>query len=138
MGDWLTIVGDLSDRGKTIFTELGQIVPHRLRGDAATWFWSLDKSTRREAIHSWGTLRHRICEFFMNRMWMDKQKLQANKASYRDSSHPQESPIQYVIRKLKLLRLVYEYTDSQLIVEILNNNPFLRSFEPCVAPSMVL
>ena len=123
LGDWLTTVGDLSDRGKTMYTELGQIVPHRLRGDAATWFWSLDKSVRRDSMHSWGTIRHKICEFFMNRMWMDKQKVRANKASYRESGYSQESPVQYVIRKLKLLRLVYEYTDSQLIVEIMSTAP---------------
>ena len=59
----------------------------------------------------------------MNHMWMDKQKVRANKASYRESGYSQESPVQYVIRKLKLLRLVYEYTDSQLIVEIMSTAP---------------
>ena len=52
LGDWLTTVGDLSDCGKTMYTELGhQIVPHHLRGDAATWFWALDKSVRRDSMH---------------------------------------------------------------------------------------
>lgn len=123
LSDWLTTVGDLSDRGHTIYTELGQIVPHRLRGDASAWFWSLDLQTRIAATQSWGTIRHKICEFFMNRMWMDKQKIRANNASYREVGHSEESPVQYVIRKLKLLRLVYEYTDSQLIVEVMSTAP---------------
>ena len=78
---------------------------------------------RRAAMHSWGTLRHKICEFFMNRVWMDKQKVLANKAAYREEGYSEEYPIQYVIRKLKLLRLVYDYTDSQLIVEVMSTAP---------------
>ena len=123
MGDWLTTVGDLADRGTTMYTELGQVVPLRLRGDASTWFWSLDKAIRRQAMHSWGTMRNKISEFFMNRTWMDKQKVRANKAAYHESGHSQETPVQYIIRKLKLLKLVYEYTDSQLIVEIMATAP---------------
>ena len=74
-------------------------------------------------MHSWGTMQEKICEFFMNRSWLDRQKVRANKASYRETGHPQESPVQYVIRKLKLLQLVYDYTDSQLIVEIMSTAP---------------
>ena len=73
---------------------------------------------------SWGTIKNKICEFFMNRTWLDKQKVCANRATYREAGHTQESPVQYVIRKLKLLRLVYEYTDSQLIVEIMSTAPW--------------
>ena len=74
-------------------------------------------------MHSWGTLKHKICEFYMNRSWMDKQKVCANRASYHESGHPQETPVLYVIQKLKLLKLVYDYTDSQLIVEIMSTAP---------------
>ena len=59
----------------------------------------------------------------MNRVWMDKQKVLANKAAYREEGYSEEYPIQYVIRKLKLLRLVYDYTDSQLIVEVMSTAP---------------
>ena len=74
-------------------------------------------------MHSWGTLKHKIYEFYMNRSWMDKQKVRANRASYRESGYSQEAPVLYVIRKLKLLKLVYDYTDSQLIVEIMSTAP---------------
>ena len=123
LGDWLISVGDLADRGPTVYTELGQIVPTRLRGDASTWFWSLHQQVRRSAMHSWGTLLQKICEFWMSRSWLDKQKVRANKATYREAGHEQESPVQYVIRKLKLLQLVYEYSDSQLIIEIMATAP---------------
>ena len=74
-------------------------------------------------MHSWGTLKHKIYEFYMNRSWMDKQKVRTNRASYRESGYSQETPVLYVIRKLKLLKLVYDYTDSQLIVEIMSTAP---------------
>lgn len=106
LGDWLISVGDLADQGTTIYTELGQIVPMRFKGDASTWFWSLGQQARCAAMHSWGTLHRKICEFWMSCSWSDKQKVRANKATYRESIHSQESLVQYVIQKLKLLQLV--------------------------------
>ena len=123
LGDWLIQIGDLSDSGPSVYTELGQIVPLRLTGDASEWFWSLSLEQRRKAMHSWGSLRHVICEFWMNRSWLDKQKTLANRAKYRENGHSHESPVNFVIRKLKLLQLVYDYSDSQLIIEIMAATP---------------
>ena len=97
LGDWLTTISALASRGKTMYTELGQIVPMRLKGHASIWFWSLNLHIQKEAMHSWGTLKHKICEFYMNRSWMDKQKVRANRASYCKSGYSQETPVLYVI-----------------------------------------
>ena len=74
-------------------------------------------------MQSWGTFRLAICEFWMNRTWLDKQKVLAHEARYRQEGYTTETPVSYVIRKLKLLQLVYDYTDSQLIVEIMSTAP---------------
>lgn len=39
---WLQEINDLADRGPTVYTELGQIIPFCLKDKAADWFWSLD------------------------------------------------------------------------------------------------
>lgn len=113
----------MADRGPTVYTELGQIIPFRLKDKAADWFWSLDYNYRKAAERSWGTLRRVICEFWMNRIWLDKQKNRALHATYRQSAHSHESPTEYVIRKLRLLNLIGNYSDSQLIIEIMNGAP---------------
>lgn len=59
----------------------------------------------------------------MNRQWMDKQKILANKASYRDYQHSRETPSEFFIRKKELLMRVYDYTDTQLIREIMDGTP---------------
>lgn len=123
LSDWIIAVDDLANYGPSVYAELGQIIPTRLRSDAATWFWSLPKQTRRDSMYNWGTMQQKICEFWMSRHWLDRQKVHANKANYRELDFSKETPVQYVIRKLKLLQLVYDYTDSQFIIEIMATAP---------------
>ena len=59
----------------------------------------------------------------MNRAFLDKQKARANRALYHDNGNGRETPSEYVIRKLELLQFVYNYTDSELINEIMEGTP---------------
>jgi hypothetical protein len=59
----------------------------------------------------------------MNHHWLEKQKLQANKAGFRESGHQCESPSEYVIRNLELIGLVYNYTNSETIQAIMEEVP---------------
>jgi hypothetical protein len=59
----------------------------------------------------------------MNHHWLEKQKIRANKARFREASHQRESPSEYVIRKLELIGLVYNYTDSETIQAIMEEVP---------------
>jgi hypothetical protein len=54
---------------------------------------------------------------------MDRQKRRAFAAQFRDSSAPNESPSDYFYRKLQLLNTVSDWTDSQLITEIMESAP---------------
>ena len=55
----------------------------------------------------------------MNHHWVEKQKLRAKRARFREAGHQQESPSEYVIRKMELLTLVYSYTDTETIQAIM-------------------
>ena len=55
----------------------------------------------------------------MNCTFLDRQKAQDNKALYCDMGNVQELPSEYVIRKLELLQFIYNYTDNELINEIM-------------------
>ena len=59
----------------------------------------------------------------MNCMFLDKQKARANRASYHDIGNRQELPSEYLICKMELLQFVYNYTDNELINEIMEGAP---------------
>ena len=123
LAKWLKRVTQISERSYHVFRQLGSLVPQRLTESAEVWYWSIPVEKRREIEADWGTLRQAIRSYYMNRSWLDKQKARANKASYRDSENHQESPSEYYIRKVELLTLVYNMTDSELIMEIMNGAP---------------
>jgi hypothetical protein len=55
----------------------------------------------------------------MNHHWLEKQKIRAHKARFREAGYQKESPSEYVIRKMDLLSLVYLYTDTETIQAIM-------------------
>jgi hypothetical protein len=59
----------------------------------------------------------------MNHHWLEKQKIGANKARFREAGHQHKSPSEYVIRKLELIGLVYNYTNSETIQAIMEEVP---------------
>lgn len=120
---WFQVVNLLSERSEFVYKQLGDIAPYRLTDRAATWFYGLDSIRRREVMVDWGTLKDAIYTHFMNRSWLDKQKRRAMNARYRDSSAPHETPSDYGYRKKSLLNIVSDWTDSQLISEIMEGAP---------------
>lgn len=75
-----------------------------------------------------------IGEYYINRTFLDKQKVHANHTSYRDTGNRQENPGEYVIRKLELLQFVYNYTDKELINEIMEGAP--SYWTPIIMPHL--
>ncbi|KLO04835.1 hypothetical protein SCHPADRAFT_789445, partial [Schizopora paradoxa] len=120
---WILKVNALSKRSKTIFMQLGQLIPTRLRRGAEAWYYSLPAHHRSLAERSWETMRDEIGAYFMNRAWLDKQKMRARNAHYRETGFLDEKPSEYYIRKTQLLCLVFNLTDSEIIMEIMNTAP---------------
>ncbi len=120
---WILKINALSKRSAIIFDQLGEFVPIRLRKEAETWYYSLPSDYRRHIETNWDTLKDAIGAYYMNRSWLDKQKARANRAYYRESGHTLERPSDYYIRKSQLLTLVYSLTDSEIIMEVMNNAP---------------
>ena len=125
LANWLLKINLLAKRSKVIFDQLGSIVPQRFRGSAEDWFYSLPESTRDTIQVNWNTLKDAIRVHYMNRHWLDLQKAKANKVKYREAGYTRESPSEYFIRKLQLLELVFDYSDAELIAEIMAGAPVL-------------
>lgn len=60
-------------------------------------------------------LKKAIANYWMNHAWLETQKIRANQARYRETGFNKESPSKYLIRKLDLIGLVYNYTDTETI-----------------------
>ncbi|KAJ3751600.1 hypothetical protein EV360DRAFT_89578 [Lentinula raphanica] len=121
--NWETQINSLAKRSATIYTQLGYLVPGRLRRDANLWYYSQSERRRDQLEEDWGTLKAGINAYYMNQTWMDDQMAIANNTHFRDSNHATESPSQYFIRKKDLLTRVYQYTDTQLIRQIMLGAP---------------
>ncbi|KAG9076253.1 hypothetical protein FRC06_009605, partial [Ceratobasidium sp. 370] len=93
------------------------------KGRALSWFTSLDDDYRRQITYSWDTLKTAITIHFMSRTYLDRIKSKAMNAKYRDHDHSHETPSDYIIRKMQLMQMAGEWSDSELMFEIMNGAP---------------
>jgi hypothetical protein len=127
LGRWILQINELALRSESIFRGLGDVVPTRFRDKAAAWWYSLPDTHRIMVSQNWDTLKDEIRTYWMNQAWIDRTQRRAIRAAYRDAGHPQETPTEYFIRKYELLSLVYNFTPSQVMAEILLKAPRLWS-----------
>jgi len=99
---------------------------------AETWYHSIPDAERSRIEEHWVTLKMEMSEYWMNHHWLEKQKIWANKARFREGGHLRESPSEYVIRKMGLLSLVYSYSDTETIQAIMEE--VLRSWTSIINP----
>ncbi|GAB1525825.1 hypothetical protein RhiTH_008991, partial [Rhizoctonia solani] len=59
----------------------------------------------------------------MNRLLIDRNKAKALQAGFRDRDNPYETPVDYIVWKAKTLTLFSNWTESELITEIMNSAP---------------
>jgi hypothetical protein len=121
--DWIEGINFLAERSPIIWKQLGSVVPTRFKRSAKTWWQSLPQDRRFAAAYNWDTLKAELRSYYMGRTWLDRQKLRAKNATYRDSSALKEKPSEYYIRKLKLLHTAESYTETELILSIMEGAP---------------
>ena len=131
---WLLKVNSLAKWSTVVFRQLGMLVPTRLTGAAEIWYYSQSVETCDRIKQDWNALCGAIGEYYMNHAFLDKQKARANHASYHDMGNGKESPSEYVICKLELLQFVYNYTDRELINEIMEGAPSF--WMPVITPHL--
>lgn len=129
---WMDKVNSLSYHSEDIHRELGKIVPRRFTGLAETWYWSIPPAHRVAMEQSWTTLKLAMHNYWMNSQWLERQKLRANLARFREAAHSRELPSAYVVRKLDLLRIVYDWSDTETIRQIMSEAP--SSWSPILQP----
>jgi hypothetical protein len=121
--DWVIGINNLSNWSTAIFNGLGKVIPLQLTGRVKDWYDTQPRRYHEQITQDWHTMHVAISEFFMNRPWLDKQKNKAIKAHFRDINQSSESPLDYIIRKWKLLSMTYLLSDTELILEVMNGAP---------------
>ncbi|KAF7974147.1 hypothetical protein HWV62_13251 [Athelia sp. TMB] len=129
---WIDKVNSIAKRSVDVHRELGAIVPRRLTSAAETWYYSIPSEHREYMEESWSTLRTAIGNYWMNHQWLERQKIRATTTRFRDSGNSRETPSEYVVRKLDLIRLVFNFTDTECIQMIMNEAP--SSWSPIIQP----
>ena len=124
---WITQLDELSQRSASVFKGMGDVVPTRFRDRASAWWFSLPADYRERVSSDWDSLKQEIKAYWMNQSWVEKAQLRALKAYYREPGHVRETPTEYYIRKLELLKFVYKFSPLQTMSEILLKAPRLWS-----------
>ena len=122
---WMTQLDELSQRSTSVFIGMGDVVPTRFRDRASAWWYSLPVSHCEKVSVNWEELKKEIQSYWMNRSWVDKTQVRALEAKYREPGHSRETPTEYYIRKLELLKFVYKFSPTQMMTEILKKAPRL-------------
>jgi hypothetical protein len=120
---WIRKINDISNYSDYTRIQLGQQVPLKFTKRAARWYGSLSVSYQREITENWDTLKLAILIHFMSRAVLEKAKAVALAMHYRDKGHEDETPEDYVIRKEEALTGTCNWTDSELVFEIMNSAP---------------
>lgn len=120
---WILRINSIAKKPAIVREQLGMVVPQRLTGSAEVWYFSLPEDIREECGLDWENIRDEIGAYHMNRSWQEKTRKQALAILFREGGHSRELPSQYFIRKREFLELVYEYSQSELISEIMAGAP---------------
>ena len=84
-------INRLANNSPKIKEELGKIVPRRFTQFAETWYYSIPDAEHERIEENWTTLKKAISEYWMNHHWLEKQKLRANRARFREVRHQRGS-----------------------------------------------
>ena len=120
---WIKKVGQLAATLPDIFKELRKIVLRRFTDSAEVWYYSISPKDRQPMEQDWETLKSAIADYWMNYSWLEEQKFQANNTHYWETGYACETPSKYVIRKVDLIHLVYNYIDSEIVQLIIKEAP---------------
>jgi hypothetical protein len=127
LGRWILQINELAQRSASIFKGTGDVVPTRFRSRASSWWYSLSDTHWLSVTANWDTLKDEIQTYWMNQSWINRTQSKAIRARYREPGHTQETPTEYYIRKFELISLVYNFTPTQIMSEVLLKAPRLWS-----------
>ena len=120
---WISEVNQLAENSEDVCKKLGKVVPLSLIEDAKIWYFSIPENDRERLEEDWRYLKEELILYWTNLQEFKNIKTHANDVYYREPGHANESPSNYVTRKLELVKLAYSYTDLEIIHAVMDKVP---------------
>jgi hypothetical protein len=118
--DWIETVNRIADRSQYCHDQLGLLAPSKFKERALNWWLFLPPNSRNAMQQNWSELKRALATHFLNRNWYNNQKAKALSAKYRQSGYSGERPVDYLYRKVKLLKNISNWTGPELIIEVMH------------------
>ena len=81
-------------------------------GSARAWWEVLPAIDQTFITRDWDILLMAIWSKFMDRAWISKRQRESEEMRFRQSGHGQESPENFLQRRIRLHMILYEETDG--------------------------
>ncbi|QRW04512.1 hypothetical protein RhiLY_03511 [Ceratobasidium sp. AG-Ba] len=91
--------------------------------EAKQWWYQFSEAQRLRMSTDWQLLCNRLISFFWTPTWITEARNKALAAKYRDSGHYKETPVQFALRKKKLIDMVENWNDLTVIAEVARSAP---------------
>lgn len=136
---WMQKVNAIAAMSSDVHRGLGKVVSRRFTGSAETWYYSIPQADRIYFKQNWDTLKSAVTDYWMNAQWLDKQKLCATMSEYREPGYCNEKPSKYVVRKLDLIKTVWDLSDTETIRLVMSNAPssWISIIQPQLCSTLV-
>jgi hypothetical protein len=120
---WIKALNEIAEMSNHCYEQIGILAPKRLTSRALSWYQFLNPAHREAITRNWDTLKQAIGNHFCTMNWYNRLKTKALEARFRQPGYSSERPTDYYYRKLELLQTVHDWTEPQLVSEILDNAP---------------
>lgn len=122
---WMFQITDIVRMGAfppagTLANDIAKMVPTRLRGEVRMWFNALDEVAKLWLTTTWRNFATGMLTF-LGEPWQAERTIELNQIRYRQKGHDSESPMEYFVRKLYLIRLVYAPQTEALAIQHLTS-----------------
>jgi hypothetical protein len=121
--EWIRELNYVSELSNSVYDNLPRHIPFSLKGEAKSWFQSLQLHVRRAMQVNWGEFKNAILDHFLDAAHLHYLQGKAIEARYRQRKHSDERPIEYFYRKLDLLQLTSVMTEVEYVVTIIAGMP---------------
>ncbi|QRV96541.1 Retrovirus-related Pol polyprotein from transposon [Ceratobasidium sp. AG-Ba] len=121
--EWMDQIQRFIAMGLNENNRLTQAIPFRFKDEAKQWWYQFSEAQRLRMSTDWQLLCNRLISFFWTPTWITEARNKALAAKYRDSGHYKETPVQFALRKKKLIDMVENWNDLTVIAEVARSAP---------------
>ena len=110
--DWLYACNDIVSLGPELERMLPTIATMHFKGAVATAWRAHSAPVRTAVLQSWDHLREWVLHRYLGEAWYTEQRLLYTRELFRSADHPQESPAEYIQRRILRARIFLRFTPN--------------------------